>query len=68
MHAGYVRDPTLKAAHRRSRRDGAPLQAAKGMLLMVTLLAECAPNTSSSWFRADAALMCSACGMLAGRC
>jgi hypothetical protein len=37
LHAGYVRDPTLKAAHRRSTRDGAPLPAAKGMLLMVTL-------------------------------
>ena len=40
LHAGYVRDPTLEAAHRRSTRvprDGAPLPAAKGMLLMVTL-------------------------------
>ena len=37
LHAGYVRDPTLKAAHRRSTRDGAPLPAAKGMLLMATL-------------------------------
>ena len=34
LHEGYVRDPTLKAAHRRSTRDGAPLPAAKGMLLI----------------------------------
>ena len=51
-----ARDPTLKEAHRRSRRDGGSLQAAKEMLLMVPLHAKRVARTSTSRPRAAAAL------------